>query len=107
MSPQPQLDADFLISTARAIALDVAHNQQLYLAPEALPAIDKLVRERVEDLSSSQFDFEGWKRHVRHISMEVSLIYKSRRERQIVDPNELLNTARTITQTYRYYPFDN
>lgn len=100
---QVQLDFEFLGQQAKSVALDVAAENKLYLAPEALSAVDKVVDERKDVIASTWRDLETWKGHVRHISTAVASIYKSRGIRNITDPNELIETSRPV---YRVYPYD-
>ncbi len=98
-----QLDLEFLGGQAKAIALDVAADSQLYLAPEALAAIDGMIAERKDVIQQTWRDLETWKAHVRHISIVTAKMYKSRNVKSIKDPNELIETARSV---YRIYPYD-
>jgi hypothetical protein len=100
---QLQLDFEFLGQAAKTVALDVAAENQLYLGPGALVAVDRMVEERQEVISRSWRDLETWKAHVRHISMAVAGVYRSRGIKRITDPDELLETSRPV---YRVYPYD-
>jgi hypothetical protein len=97
-----QLNEEYLAGIARQVALEVASENQLFLAPEALPAVDELVKRRLDELSTGEFDLDVWKRHVRHISQDVAEIYKSRDVSRIVDPNDLLTTAMPVASVYPY-----
>src|SRR2546427_6810241 len=102
-SAKRQINVEFLGGQAKAVALDVAAEKQLYLAPEALPAIDTMIEERQEVIAVSWRDLETWKGHFRHISITVAEIYKSRGTKRITDPQELIETSRPV---YRPYPYD-
>lgn len=92
-----------LAEQAKKVALDVAAENRLYLAPEALPAIDTMVEERTEVIHQTWRDFETWRGHVRHISTQVANVFKAKKVTRITDPQELLATSRPI---YRVYPYD-
>jgi len=46
---------------------------------------------------------ETWKKHVRHISMQVADLFIARGVQRITKPDELKKTAQPI---YRVYPYD-
>ena len=102
-SGSTQLDFEFLGNEAKVIALDVAAEQRLYLSPEALSAIDVMIRERRDDIERTWQDLNAWKSHVRHISLAVARIYSARGAKKISDREEFLERARRI---YRVYPYD-
>jgi len=105
MSPagQMELDYEYLSSQAKQVASDVATEKQLYLAPEALPAVDTMVQERKDAIQQSWRDIETWKNHVRHISMKVADSFIAQGVRRITKPDELEKTAQPV---YRVYPYD-
>lgn len=100
---QQQLDLEFLGGQAKAVALEVAADNQLYLAPEALPAIDGIIEERKEVIERTWHGLDNWKGHVRHICTVVAKKYKARGTKSIRDPKELIETAQPI---YSVYPYD-
>jgi|SRR6516162_329672 hypothetical protein len=97
-----QLDINFLSGQARGVAMDVAAENQLDLTAEALPAVDKMVEEREEQIKRTWKDLDTWKGHVRHISVSIAEIYKSRGAKRISDPDELIKTSRPIYNVYPY-----
>ncbi len=103
MGTSAQLDFEFLSKEAKLVASDVATENKLYLAPEALPAVDTMVEERKEDIARTWRGLDIWKRHVRHVSTAVAEIYKSRKVQKITDPRELVKTSRSV---YCVYPYD-
>lgn len=100
---QKELDPEFLAKAARSIASQKAQEYELFLSPEALPAIDFLVKERIPILSRKEFDFSLWQNHVRHISDEVAQHYKKRSIRRITNPDNLIRTVKAV---FKVYPYD-
>lgn len=98
-----QLDLNFLAGQARTIALQVAAKFDLYLAPEALAAIDTMVLDHKEVIERTWVGLEAWKTHVLHIATETASIYQSKGIRSIKTPDDLTATARPV---YRVYPYD-
>ncbi|MGO9166853.1 MAG: hypothetical protein ACLP56_08260 [Candidatus Sulfotelmatobacter sp.] len=97
-----QLDPEFLKTEARSVALDTASEKRLFLAPEALPAVDTLVDERLPQIAETWISLDRWKGHVRHICGNVADTYLSERIRRITSANDLLNRARKVLSCYPY-----
>lgn len=102
-SGQMELDYEYLSKEAKLVASDVATEKQIYVAPEALSAVDVIVEERKQDIQRSWCNLDRWKQHVRHISTKVADLYLGRGVRRVTDSNELVETARPV---YRVYPYD-
>ena len=100
---QMELDYEYLSSQAKLVASDVATEKHLYLAPEALPAVDAMVEQRKEAIQQSWRDLETWKKHVRHISTRVADLFIAQGVRRITTPDEIEKTAQPL---YRVYPYD-
>ena len=100
---QMQLDWQYLSKEAQVVASEVATEKQLYLAPEALPAVDVMIEECKDRIEKSWRDLDTWKKHVRKVSTAVANVYTARKVRRIADPTELVETARPV---YKVYPYD-
>lgn len=101
-SGQVQLDPEFLISAARAIATETAQRYEIYVSPNAMQAIDRLVSERIDALSTANFDFAEWQGHVRHISDEVAQNYQRESIRRIDSADLLYEKVKTVFSVYPY-----
>ncbi len=97
------LSPESMKSEARAVAMDVAAERQLYLAPEALPAVDDAVDERLPNIPNSARQPDKWKEHVRHVAEPVADQYLAEGVRRIVDSSDLLTRTRNAM---RFYPYD-
>jgi hypothetical protein len=97
-----QLDPEFLKGEARSVALDAAAQKDLYLAPEALPAVDALVDERMPQIQETWVSIDRWKGHVRHISNDVADTYVAEGTRRVTNASDLLSRARKVLSCYPY-----
>jgi len=106
MASSPQLNSSLLMSVARDVALDVAARRELYLSPDALPAVDTLVEERIPTLNrlvkQGKFEFESWRGHVRTVSERAADKFKAERVKSIDNTDKVLNTVRPILKVYPY-----
>lgn len=85
---------------ARGVARDVASEKELYLAPEALPAVDAVVEEQMPRISTATFEMNRWMAHVRHISEEVADTYVAEQITRVTDRVDLLRRARNVAWVY-------
>lgn len=97
-----QLDPEQLKSMARGVAMDVASEKRLYLAPEALPAVDTVVEDQMPRISTATFEMNRWIGHVRHISEEVADTYIAEQITRVTDRVDLLRRARSAARVYPY-----
>ena len=100
--PAKQLDPQYLKGEARTVALDVAAKKQLYLAPEALPAVDTVVDEQLPVIEKTWVDADRWRKHVRHVSSDVADTYVVQRIKRVDNKIDLLNRARKVLACYPY-----
>lgn len=107
MSPAGLIDPLSLIGPARTIALNVTRDNQIFLSPEALGAVDILVEERLPHLSQrfseGTLDSTQWERIVRLLANNVVADYRAEGVRSINDQDELLSRVRPMLSVY---PFD-
>jgi len=97
-----ELDPEQLKTAARSVAIDVAAEKTLYLAPEALPAVDTVVEEQMPHINTATFEMKRWLGHVRHISSEVAETYIAEKIRRVTDRVDLLTRARAAIRCYPY-----
>ncbi len=97
-----QLDPEQLIRAARQIASEAAQAYDLYLAPEAMVAVDRLVSKRIAEFSIPDFDFVRWQTKIRKFSREIADSYRNEGARRVVDAEELQQRAESRCP----YPFD-
>lgn len=101
-SPSIQLDPDYLKNEARSVTLHVAAEKKLFLSPEALPAVDTLVDERLPVIEKTWAGPDRWKRHVRHVSTDVAETYVAERVKRVDNKMDLLTRARRVLSCYPY-----
>jgi len=101
------LDPQNFVGLARRVALEAAQRNSIFLSPNALPAVDTLVKERMPRIErrflEGTLDFAGWERLVRMAAEQVAKQYRAREIRSIDDPEELLRRVRPVLNVY---PFD-
>ena len=101
------LDPQGFVGRARTIALETARESGILLTPNALPAVDTLVEERMPRVerrfSEGTLDFAGWERLVRKAAEQIAKEYRKKVIRSVDDPEELLRRARYMLSVY---PFD-
>lgn len=97
-----QLDPEYLKNEAKTVALDVAAEKQLFLSPDALPAVDTLVDERLPVIQETWAGPDRWKHHVRHVSTNVAETYVSEGIKRVDDKWDLLKKARQVLVCYPY-----
>ena len=101
------LDPQGFVGRARTIALETARESGIRLTPNALPAVDTLVIERMPGVErrfdEGTLDFAGWERLVRMAAEQIAKQYRTKEIRSVDDPLELLQRARSMLSVY---PFD-
>lgn len=96
------LNPESMKNEARSVALEVASSKQLFLAPEALPAVDILVDEHLPIIGRTWVDADHWKSHLRRVSSEVADTYVKEGTRRIDSATDLLGRVRAVLSCYPY-----
>jgi hypothetical protein len=107
MTPQGLLDPRQFIGAARTIALEGARDNEIFLSPDALGAVDILIQERLPRISErfqeGSLDFTGWQKIVRRVAEQAVAEYRAARIRSVDDPEDVLRRVRSMLSVY---PFD-